>query len=98
MNAFSEDTPLPDHVSLLIPAQRAVVAAKRNAPPTNSFEALLRASAPQEGDPPVPLVDDAPAPLQPLVMQSDEPLPEGLSLLTPGQRAEVAARRAGGAA
>ncbi|HUR86338.1 MAG TPA: hypothetical protein VMY78_13435 [Solirubrobacteraceae bacterium] len=57
MSAFPEDEPLPDHLSLLIPAQRAAVAAKRAAPPSNMFEAILAAS----GDSPVPPAEDAPA-------------------------------------
>ena len=97
---FSEDAPLPDNVSLLMPDQRAAVEARRTAPPTNSFEALLRASAPAEGDPPVPLVEDTQSAAgMPLTQaQPQEALPEGLSLLTPDQRAEVAARRPRGAA
>ena len=95
MSTFTEDEPLPDHASLLLPDQRAAVEARRNAPPSNAFEALLRASAPAEGDPPVPLVEDTHAAAgMPLTQaQSQEALPEGLSLLTPDQRAEVAERR-----
>lgn len=50
---FPEDEMLPDGVSLLLPHERASLAARRAAPPTNAFEAILRASVPVEGDPPV---------------------------------------------
>ncbi|MFP5365155.1 MAG: hypothetical protein ACLGI5_20795 [Thermoleophilia bacterium] len=99
-NRFPEDEPLPDHMSLLLPHQRAAVAARRAAPPASAFEALLRASAPVEGDPPVPLDGDAPpAAGMPLTQaQPGEPMAEGLSLLTPEQRAEMRERRGAGSA
>ena len=88
-NEFPQDENemLPDGVSLLLPHERAAVAARRAAPPASAFEAILRASVPAEGDPPVPLVEDTTA------TPTQQSLPAEMSLLTPAQRLELAARR-----
>ena len=52
-DTLPEDELLPDGVSLLLPHEREALAARRAAPPASAFEAILRASAPAEGDPPV---------------------------------------------
>lgn len=96
---FPGNEMLPDGVSLLLPHERSTLAARRAAPPASAFEAILRASAPAEGDPPVPLVEDAPAGMgMPLTQEQPPELPDEVSLLTPSQRAEMRARRGAGGA
>ncbi|HEX4345257.1 MAG TPA: hypothetical protein VHZ31_06810 [Solirubrobacteraceae bacterium] len=80
--------PLPPEMSLLTPGQQADVRARRGVPPVLAQAAAETAGGLAKG---VPLIGEGDADPFP----ANLPLPDGVSLLTPHQRAELAARRGG---